>query len=56
MELPERIFWISAGRTDLPVKFECVKVSEIGEYDGSFMTGTSPIVLPFSALARISLM
>jgi branched-chain amino acid aminotransferase len=32
---------------NLTVEFKCVKVGAIGEYDGAFMTGTSPIVLPF---------
>ena len=29
------------------VKMKCVSVSEIKEYDSVFMTGTSPMVLPF---------
>ncbi len=31
----------------ISVEFKCVKTSEIPEYDAIFMTGTSPIVLPF---------
>jgi len=31
----------------IEVKLACVKVSEILEYDAVFMTGTSPMVLPF---------
>jgi branched-chain amino acid aminotransferase len=29
------------------VKFACIKVEDISEYDAVFMTGTSPMVLPF---------
>ncbi|TAL70383.1 MAG: aminotransferase class IV [Bacteroidetes bacterium] len=31
----------------IEVKLECVKVKDIPEYDAIFMTGTSPMVLPF---------
>ncbi|MGA2407917.1 MAG: aminotransferase class IV [Bacteroidales bacterium] len=31
----------------IKVEFTCVKVDDISEYDAVFMTGTSPIVLPF---------
>jgi branched-chain amino acid aminotransferase len=31
----------------IKVEFTCVKVDELKEYDAVFMTGTSPIVLPF---------
>jgi branched-chain amino acid aminotransferase len=31
----------------IKVQFDCVKASELKEYDAVFMTGTSPIVLPF---------
>jgi Branched-chain amino acid aminotransferase/4-amino-4-deoxychorismate lyase len=31
----------------IKVEFACVKVDELKEYDAVFMTGTSPIVLPF---------
>ena len=34
------------------VKLECVKVSNIKDYDAVFMTGTSPIVLPFSSIGN----
>ena len=37
---------------NLTVKFECVRDEEIGEYDGVFMTGTSPIVLPFFCIGE----
>jgi len=36
----------------LAVKFECVSVEETGEYNGVFMTGTSPIVLPFCCIGE----
>jgi len=32
---------------DIKVEFTCVKVDDISEYDAVFMTGTSPMVLPF---------
>ncbi len=32
---------------DIKVEFTCVKVDDISEYDTVFMTGTSPMVLPF---------
>jgi branched-chain amino acid aminotransferase len=32
----------------IKVEYNCVKVSDIDKYDGVFMTGTSPMVLPFS--------
>jgi branched-chain amino acid aminotransferase len=31
----------------IKVEFTCVNAGEIGQYDSVFMTGTSPIVLPF---------
>ncbi len=34
------------------VKLECVKVSNLKDYDAIFMTGTSPIVLPFSSIGN----
>jgi len=40
------------SENNLTVKFECVRVEEIEEYDGVFMTGTSPIVLPFSCIGE----
>jgi len=36
----------------IKVKLECVKVSNIKDYDAVFMTGTSPIVLPFSSIGN----
>lgn len=32
------------------VEFSCVKADEIAQYDAVFMTGTSPIVLPFNCI------
>ena len=32
---------------DIKVEFTCVKVDDISEFDAVFMTGTSPMVLPF---------
>jgi branched-chain amino acid aminotransferase len=32
---------------NIPVRFECVKAEKISQYDAVFMTGTSPMVLPF---------
>lgn len=32
------------------VEFSCVKVDEIKKYDAVFMTGTSPMVLPFNCI------
>lgn len=32
------------------IKFECVRTEEIGEFDSVFMSGTSPVVLPFSCI------
>jgi branched-chain amino acid aminotransferase len=32
---------------NIEVEFKCVRTDEIAEYDGVFMTGTSPMVLPF---------
>lgn len=34
----------------IKVKLDCVKVSNLKDYDSVFMTGTSPIVLPFSSI------
>jgi branched-chain amino acid aminotransferase len=31
----------------IDVKFACIKADEISEYESAFMTGTSPVVLPF---------
>jgi len=35
---------------DVPVTFECVKADEIDQFDSVFITGTSPVVLPFSLI------
>jgi branched-chain amino acid aminotransferase len=32
---------------NISIKYACVKADMIGDYDAVFMTGTSPIVLPF---------
>lgn len=34
----------------IPVRFACVKADRINEYDAVFMTGTSPMVLPFCCI------
>jgi branched-chain amino acid aminotransferase len=34
----------------ISVIFECVRVDKIGEFDSVFMSGTSPMVLPFSSI------
>jgi branched-chain amino acid aminotransferase len=34
----------------IPVKMSCVKADRITDYDAVFMTGTSPIVLPFNSI------
>ena len=36
----------------IKVKLECVKASNLKDYDAVFMTGTSPIVLPFSSIGN----
>jgi branched-chain amino acid aminotransferase len=35
------------GENKIRVEFACPKADEIKEYDAVFMTGTSPMVLPF---------
>jgi branched-chain amino acid aminotransferase len=35
---------------DIKVRIACVKAERIADYDAVFMTGTSPIVLPFSCI------
>jgi branched-chain amino acid aminotransferase len=35
---------------NIVVKFACVKAERITSYDGVFMTGTSPMVLPFCCI------
>jgi branched-chain amino acid aminotransferase len=37
----------------IKVEFECVNVSDISKYDSVFMTGTSPMVLPFCCINDI---
>jgi branched-chain amino acid aminotransferase len=34
----------------IEIKFECPKASEINQFDAAFMTGTSPMVLPFACI------
>ena len=34
----------------IEVRFECVNAARIKEYDAVFMTGTSPMVLPFCCI------
>lgn len=36
----------------ITVKLECVKVKDISDYDAAFMTGTSPMVLPFYCIGE----
>jgi branched-chain amino acid aminotransferase len=36
----------------IKVELECVKVEDISEYDAVFMTGTSPMVLPFYCIEK----
>jgi len=37
----------------IKVRFQCVPVDEIGNYDAVFMTGTSPMVLQFSSIGDL---
>jgi branched-chain amino acid aminotransferase len=37
---------------NMKVELECVKVDDISEYDAVFMTGTSPMVLPFYCVEK----
>ena len=39
--------------TGQEVRFDCVRVKDLGSYDAVFMTGTSPVVLPFSCIGDI---
>jgi branched-chain amino acid aminotransferase len=36
----------------IKVEFRCVNADEIAEYDAVFMTGTSPMVLPFNSIGE----
>ena len=38
----------------IPVEFKCVPVNSVSNYDGVFMTGTSPLVLQFCCIDSIS--
>jgi branched-chain amino acid aminotransferase len=38
---------------NIEVLFECVPVSSLQDYDAAFMTGTSPMVLPFNCVGNI---
>lgn len=40
------------NENQIKVKLTCVSVDEINDYDAVFMTGTSPIVLPFCCLGN----
>jgi branched-chain amino acid aminotransferase len=35
---------------NIEVRYECVKANETDQYESAFMTGTSPVVLPFSSI------
>jgi Branched-chain amino acid aminotransferase/4-amino-4-deoxychorismate lyase len=35
---------------NIPVKMVCLKASKLSEYEAVFMTGTSPMVLPFNSI------
>jgi branched-chain amino acid aminotransferase len=39
---------------DIRIKLECVKADEISEFEAVFMSGTSPIVLPFNCIGNIN--
>lgn len=38
----------------IPFSLRCVKADQIGKYDSVFLTGTSPVVLPFNSIDNIS--
>jgi branched-chain amino acid aminotransferase len=38
----------------IPVELRCVDAGDISEYDSVFMTGTSPMVLPFNRIDDIT--
>lgn len=38
------------NENNIRVRFACVRADRISEYDAAFMTGTSPMVLPFSSV------
>jgi branched-chain amino acid aminotransferase len=38
------------NETQIRVELFCVNVNDIGDYDSVFMTGTSPMVLPFNSI------
>ncbi|HRT48515.1 MAG TPA: aminotransferase class IV [Bacteroidales bacterium] len=42
------------GENDINVEFVCVNADKIKEYDSVFMTGTSPVVLPFRTIENFS--
>ncbi len=41
------------NENNINIKFECVGIDELSDYDVAFMTGTSPIVLPFHHIGDI---
>jgi branched-chain amino acid aminotransferase len=40
------------GETGIEVKYGCIKADRLSEYDSVVMTGTSPVVLPFSSIDK----
>jgi branched-chain amino acid aminotransferase len=40
---------------NIDVEFRCVKAEEIKDFDGAFMSGTSPVVLPYRCIGEIKL-
>lgn len=37
---------------DIPVESACVRIEDLDKYDAVFMTGTSPMVLPFNSIGE----
>ena len=33
--------------SNIPVEFRCINAEDLGDYESVFMSGTSPVVLPF---------
>jgi branched-chain amino acid aminotransferase len=38
------------SENNITIRFECIRADRISEYEAVFMTGTSPMVLPFSSV------
>jgi branched-chain amino acid aminotransferase len=38
------------SENNIPVKMECIKASKLSDYDAVFMSGTSPMLLPFNSI------